>query len=203
MVEEQPVRNFAMQSKFHLHLLTAEPAFHCYFYVRFQFPLCPIQNLAPWALKWTWRFVQCFSSITSRLTFERFRQVMSHLSRHCRYRTVLLGRWTLALCVDVLPIGQHLPAEAESRQHHVTPALPLAAIKGWVDVFLQFLDAVMRTELTTGLSGLGLVSFDHVTQRRGHSAGRHQDLATVPAHGCGWVTTSSLGELAYGSVATK
>lgn len=125
------------------------------------------------------------NNLNLRLTLERFRQVMPHLSRHCRYRTVLLGRRTLTLRVDVLPIGQYLPAEAEGRQHHVTPALPLATDKGLVDVFLHSLHAAAGTELITVLSDLGLVSFDHVTQRRGHSAGRHQELATFPAHGCG------------------
>lgn len=110
---------------------------------------------------------------------------MSHLSRHCGYRTVLLGHRTLTLHADVLTIGQHLPAEAEGRQHQVTPALPLAADKGLVDVLLHSLHAAAGAELITVLSGLGLVSFDHVTQRRGHSAGRHQELATFPAHGCG------------------
>lgn len=98
---------------------------------------------------------------------------------------MLLGRRTLTLHVDVLAIGQHLPAEGEGWQHHVAPAMPLAAGKGLVGAFLHSHHAAVWTELITGLSGLGLLSFDHVTQRRGHGAGRDQELATFPAHGCG------------------
>lgn len=85
----------------------------------------------------------------------------------------------------MLPIGQHLPAEAQGRQHNVAPGLVLRP-KGLQDPFFHFLHAAAGTELVPlqrgRVDGLGLVPFDHA-QRRRHAAGGHQQLTTFAAHG--------------------
>lgn len=103
--------------------------------------------------------------------------------RHCWAWRVMSRRWLVygwSRHVLLLPIGQHLSAEAQGWQD-----------KGVGAPSFHFLHAQGGTE--TGPlwgghgypDGLGLVSSDHA-RRRGHAAGGHQELTAFPAHGWSW-----------------
>lgn len=70
--------------------------------------------------------------------------------------------------VQVLPVGQDLPAEAQGRQDDVAPILALRS-EGAVDPFIHRLR--------------GRPVSSHHAHVGGHVAGRHQQLASSATHG--------------------